>query len=195
MTPDTLRSRYGIGPHDLARVPGDLADLVRALRLVAGSKTTAIAQAMGTTQRTLCRLRSKVMPSLTTKNERSDHNPNQPIPGIQRPVKRTKNMQVTIMTTTPITPMRLVCGLLLARPFSPSEIAKELHWTVPEAQDALEQAVAEGWALRTSGLGKAVRYRATHRPPYCQGGWVPPGPGDRKMDQPKSGGRKLAEAV
>jgi hypothetical protein len=66
MTPEALRSRYGIGPHDLARDPWDLADLVRALRLVANAKTTIIAEAMGTTQRNLFRLQSKVKPSLTT---------------------------------------------------------------------------------------------------------------------------------
>ena len=154
---------------------------MRALRQVARAKTAAIAQAMGTTQRTLCRSISKVKPSLTTKSERSDHNPNQPMTDDRNLAKQTKKELTTIMSTIPIPSMRLVCGLILARPFSPSEIAKDLHWTVPEAQAALDQAVAEGWALKTTG--KAVRYRATHRPPYCMGGWIPPGPSDRKIEK------------
>jgi hypothetical protein len=85
------------------------------------------------------------------------------------------------MKTIPVSSMRQVCGLILDCPMTTAEMARDLNWTVTEAQAALDQAVTEGWALKTSGIGKAVRYRATHRPAYCTGGWVPPGPGDRRV--------------
>lgn len=54
-TPAALRTRYGLGPHDLSRDPGDLADLVNAVERVAGVKIAAIAEAIGCSHSLLCR--------------------------------------------------------------------------------------------------------------------------------------------
>lgn len=184
MTPDALRSRYGLGPHDLARDPGDLADLVLALRLVARAKTVAIAQAMGTTQRTLCRLRSKVKPSLTTKNERSDHNPNQPMPGIQRPGKR---IEMYKKIRPDLSGLRQLYGILHSRAYSASEVAGELCVSVPTATKLIERGRKEGWVIVASAKptackgGVCYRYRASHQPEYCKGGFVPPSAAERSI--------------
>lgn len=47
MTPADLRTRYGLGRHDLARDPGDLYDLVRAVVTVTGRPVRAVAEAIG----------------------------------------------------------------------------------------------------------------------------------------------------
>jgi hypothetical protein len=53
MTPADLRARYGLGRHALRLPAGDLYDLVRALRIVAGAKTATIAAAIGCSGRHL----------------------------------------------------------------------------------------------------------------------------------------------